>query len=102
MWGNISHTSKFGVETIHLFPRIVPDRMVLEEISFQTMIDGVFPNMTGDKRKGWPKFLLNLGSMVIQNSNHVGFLGKRITTLNLVNSPKRMHDPKSLLSNQFT
>ena len=51
----------------HLLPIIIPNRMVLEEISFQTVVDGVFPKKTGVKRKVCPKFPLNLGSLVIQN-----------------------------------
>ena len=66
------------------------------------MIDGVFPKLTGPKRKGWPKFPLHLGSLVIQNSTHASSLGKRITTLNIGEAPKRMHDPKSFLVNHFT
>ena len=30
-----------GGNTVHMFPKIVPDRLVLEEISFQTVADGV-------------------------------------------------------------
>ena len=76
--------------------------MVLEEISFQPVIDGVFPKLIGDKGKGWTNFPFNLGSLVIQNSTHVILLGKKITTLNLGKTSRRMHDPKSFLANHFT
>ena len=54
-----------GSNIVHLLPRIVPYRMVLEEISFQAVVDGVFLKLTRAKRKGWPKIPLNLGPLVI-------------------------------------
>ena len=33
---------------------------------------------------------------------HARFLGKNITTLNLGDAPRRMHDPKSILDYHFT
>ena len=41
----------WGSNTVHLFPRIVLDRMVLQEIAFKTVIDGVFSKLTRPKRK---------------------------------------------------
>ena len=60
-----SYIDIWGNNTVHLLPRILPEIMVLEEISFQKVIDGVFPKLTADKRKGWTNFPLNLGSLVI-------------------------------------
>ena len=96
-----SYIGIWGSNTVHLFPIIVPDRMVIEEIYFQTVIDGVFPKLTRSKRKGWPKSPLSLGPLVIQNSTHARIIGKKITTMKLGESPKRMHDPKSFLANHF-
>ena len=72
-----SYIKIWGSNIGHLLAKIVPDGMVLEEIYFQTMIDGVFEKVTGAKRKGWPKSPLNLRSMVIQNSTHASLHGKR-------------------------
>ena len=65
------------------------------------MIDGVFPKLARSKRKAWPKFPLNLGSLVLQTSTHETILGKEIASINLREAPKRMHDPKSYMSNLF-
>ena len=86
---------------MHLLPRIVPDHMVLQEISFQMVIDGVFPKLTKHKKDAWPKFSLNLDYLVLQNSTHVVVLGKQISIMNSREVPKRMHDPKYYLSNLF-
>ena len=62
--------------TVHFLPRIVPDRMVLQEFAFQTVTNGVFPKLTKQKKKAWPKFPLSLDSLVLQNSTHAAMLGK--------------------------
>ena len=64
--------------------RIVPDRMVLQEISYQTVIDGVFPNIALFKRKCWPKFHLNLGLLIVKNYTRVAVSGKTISKMSLV------------------
>ena len=58
-----SYIRVWGGNTIHMLPNIVPNKMVLEEVSFQTIIDGVYRKLVAPKRKGWPKFPLNLGSL---------------------------------------
>ena len=75
--------------------------MVLQEVSFQTIINEVYPKLAQHKRKTWPKFPLNLGSLVLQNSTHATVLGKEIASMNLGEEPKRMHDPKSYLALLF-
>ena len=86
---------------MHLLPRIVLDRMVLQEFTFQPIIDGIFPKLAKYKKKAWPKFNLYLDSLVLQNSTHAVVLGKEISIMNLGEAPKRMHDPKYYLANLF-
>ena len=83
---------------VHLFATIIPEHIVLQEFAFQTVNDGTHPKLVKPKRKGWPKFPLTLNYLVLQISTHVAMLGKEITTMNLVESPKRMHDPISYLA----
>ena len=63
-----SYIRIWGSNIVHLLPIIVPDCMVLQEIAFQTVIDGAFPKLEKHKRKGWPKFPLTLDSLVMHNS----------------------------------
>ena len=51
--------------------------------------------------KSLPKFPLILDFLVLQNSTHATLLGKEISTMNLGESPKRMHDPKDYLDSLF-
>ena len=75
--------------------------MVLQEITFQTVIDGVFLKLAVARRKCWPKFPLNLGFLTLQNSIHAAILGKAIADMSLGEVPRRMHDPEEFLENHF-
>ena len=76
--------------------------MVLQEFSYQTVIDGIFPKLTKHKKRAWHKFHVSLDSLVLQNSTHVALLGKEISIMNLGEASKIMHDPVSYLANLFT
>ena len=84
-----------------MLPKIVPDRLVIEEVSFQTITEGVYKKLIGPKRKGWPKFPLNLGSLIIPSSNWVALLSDHIVSLKLGFSSKRKNDPKGFLDAHF-
>ena len=61
---------------MHLLPIIVPDRMVLQEFAYQTVIDGAFSKLTKHKKKAWAKFPVNLGNLTVLNPIHASLLGK--------------------------
>ena len=42
----------WGGNTVHMLPRIVPNRLVLEEVAFYTVTDVVYKKLVGPKRKG--------------------------------------------------
>ena len=66
------------------------------------VIDGAYPKLAKNKRKGWPRFPLSLDCLVIQNSTlHATVLGKEITIMKLGEASKRMHDPKAFLVTLF-
>ena len=73
---NFSYIRIWGSNTVHMLPRIVLDRLVLEEVVFQIVNNGVYRKLIGPKKKSWPKFPLNLGSLVIPTSNWVAVLGE--------------------------
>ena len=51
----------WGSNTTRMLPKVVPDSLVIEEISFQIVTEGVYKNLVRPKRRVWPKFLQNLG-----------------------------------------
>ena len=46
------HILELGRNIVHMLPKIVPDRLVLEEVSFQNVTDGVYKKLVSPKRKG--------------------------------------------------
>ena len=77
-----------------MLPKVVPDRLVIEEISFQIVIEGVYKKLAGPKRRVWPKFPQNLGPLSIPTSTWAAELSDHIVSLKLGFSSKRKHDPK--------
>ena len=58
----------FGSNATHMLPKVVPNRLVLEEISFQMVTEGIYKKFAAPKRKFWTKFPLTLGSLSIPTS----------------------------------
>ena len=56
----LSYIRILGNNKVHMLPIILPDRLVLQEVAYQTVIDGVFPKLAQSKRKAWPKFPSNM------------------------------------------
>ena len=84
-----------------MLPKIVLSRIVIEEVSFQNVTDGVYKKIIGPKRKVWPKFPLDLGPPVIATSTWPALLSDQIVSLKLGFSFKRKHDPKGFLDAHF-
>ena len=70
-------------------------------MAFHTINDGVYKRLIGPKKKAWPKFPFNLGSLVIPTSTWAILLGEQIVSLKLGFSSKRRHDPKGFLNAHF-
>ena len=92
----------WGTRSVHLLPRIVPDKMALEEVAYQTMIEGIHQLCSSLKRKAWPKFPINIGHFSMTTSTHANLLGKKITTLKLEEAPKRMHYLRGFRATHFS
>ena len=75
----------------------MPDKLVLEEISFQMTTEGIYKKCAAPKRKFWPKFPQTLGSLSIPTSTWESNLSDHIVSLKLGFSSKRQHDPKGIV-----
>ena len=96
-----SYIRIWGSNIVHMFPKIVPNKWVIEEVSFQTVTNGVYKKLVGPKRKGWPKCPLNLGSLIIPTSTWAAVLGNQIVSLKISFSLKRRHNPKGFLDSHL-
>ena len=91
---SFSYIRIWGSNTAHMLPKVVPDRLVIEEISFQTVTEGVYKKLVVPKRIVCPKFPQNLGPLSIPTSTWAAELSDHIVSLKLGFSSKKKHDPK--------
>ena len=87
----------YGSNAAHMFPKVVSDRLVLEEISFQTVTKGIYKKCVAPKRKVWPKFPITLGSLTVPNYTWASELSDHIVSLKLGFARKMKHDPKGIV-----
>ena len=43
----------------HWLPHFIPDRLLMQEIEYQTFINGVFASLLKEKKGAWPPFPLS-------------------------------------------
>ena len=86
----------YGRNTAHMFPKVMLDRLALEEISFQTVTEGIYKKCVAPKRKVWPRFPITLGSLSVSTSTWELELSDHIMSLKLGFASKRKHDPKGI------
>ena len=79
----------YGSNAAHMFPKVIPNRLVLEEISFQTVIEGIYKKRAAPKRKFWPRFPITLGSFNVPSSTWASELSDHIMSLKLHFASKR-------------
>ena len=93
----VTYIRVFGNNTTHMLAKVVPDRLVLEDISFQIVTEGIYKKCVAPKRKVWPKFPITLGYLSIPTSTWASELSDHIVSLKLGFASKRKHDPKGIV-----
>ena len=86
---SFSYIRVFENSPSHTLPKVVPDRLVLEEISFQTVTEGIYKKCATPKRKLWSKFPQILGSLSIPTSTWASKLNDHTVSLKMGFSSKR-------------
>ena len=84
------------------YPKVVLDRLVLEEISFQIVTEGIYKKCVAPKRKFWPKFPITIRSLSIPFSTWESNLNDHIVSLKLGFASKMQHDPKGIVDFHLT
>ena len=74
----------YGKNEAHMFPKVIPDRLVLEEISFQIVTEEIYKKCAAPKRKVWPRFPITLGSLSVPSSTWALELSDHIMSLKIV------------------
>ena len=79
----------YGSNVAHMLPKGVLDRLVLEEISFQTVTEGIYKKCSAPKRKVWPRFPITLGSLSVPSSTWALEMSDHIMSLKFIFACKR-------------
>ena len=88
----------YGSNGAHMLPKVVPDRLVLEELSFQVVTEGIYKKCVAPKRKFWPRFPITLGSFNVPTSTWELEFSDNIMSLKLGFASKRKHNPKGIVN----
>ena len=91
----------YGSKDSHMLPKVFPDMFVLEEISFQTVTEGIYKNCATVKRKVWTRFPITLESLSVPTSTWASKLSDHIMSLKLGFASKVQHDPKGIVDLQL-
>ena len=56
--------------TPDMFPKFVPNRLMLKEIAYQTGSKGIANSLAMGSKRIWPTFPINVGRYFLQNVGH--------------------------------
>ena len=87
----------YGSNAAHMLAKVVPDSLVLKEISFQIVTEGIYKKCVAPKRKVWPRFPITLGSLSVPTSTWESEVSEHIVSLKLGFASKMQHNPKGIL-----
>ena len=95
-------TLKFRVALrLHVVPHLVPDTLLLQDISYQTYVNGVVASLHQSKKGFWPLFPLSTKVCKIENfkqaKDEVGIL----TSFKFREDSIQRHDPQGKLKEHF-
>ena len=94
---SFTYISVYGSNVAHMFPKVIPDRLVLEELSFQIVTERIYKKCVAPKRKVWPRFSITLGSLSVPTSTWELKLSDHIMSLKLGFARKSKHNPKGIV-----
>ena len=79
----------YGSNAAHMLPKGVLDRLVLEEISFQTDTEEIYKKCAAPNRNVWPRFPITLGSLSVPTYTWASELSDHMMSLKLCFASKR-------------
>jgi hypothetical protein len=85
----------------HLLPWFVLDRLVLQEVAYQTVIKGVGVIIYGDKKFIWPPLSLYIDTYFFSNTKHDQEEVAILLLYHFREERFMMHDPKNFIKEHF-
>jgi hypothetical protein len=100
----MAHTSEYmEPPKLHIFfPMFVPDKLVLQEVAYQTIINGVGEILYRDKKAIWPPLPLWIDSYSFANTKKAQDEVDVFLSYHFREEIFKRHDPKKVVKEHFT
>jgi hypothetical protein len=85
----------------HLLPRFVPDKLVLQEVAYQTIIHGVRGMLYRSKKAIWPPLPLYIDNYFFENTKQAQTKVDILLSYHFGEERFRRHDPKNIVKENF-
>jgi hypothetical protein len=81
----------------HLLSKYVPDKLLVREISYQTIEKGVTSYLSEKNKKYWPIFPLHIGRHTLSNKPHAEKEAEALREICLFTGSIKGHDPQNVV-----
>jgi hypothetical protein len=81
----------------HALLKFLPDRLVCQEVAYQTMIGGINKELKAAQKKVWPTFPLQVGMFSFLDFIHSKVEAAAIEDVKLVDIEFKRHDPLKIV-----
>jgi hypothetical protein len=86
----------------HALPNFLPDRLVCQEVSYQTVTGGIIKELKVAQKKVWPTFLLQVGMFYLLDFGHSKEEATALEDVKFVDIEFKRHDPQKIMENQLS
>lgn len=80
----------------HLLPKLIPDKLAIQEVAYQTLLRGVGASLARDKKAPWPALPLYIGYYGLGNVKAAREEGEALASYHFGEERFRRHDPHSV------
>jgi hypothetical protein len=90
-----------AMKPCHLFPRFIPNKLVLQEVAYQTIIHGVEGMLYRSKKTIWPPLPLYIDNYFFENTKQAQTEVDILLSYHFGEESFRKHDPKNIIKEHF-
>jgi DNA segregation ATPase FtsK/SpoIIIE-like protein len=82
----------------HVLPKFVPDKLVLQEVAYHTLVHGVGASLSKYKKLSWPPLPFYVGSYSFKNSKEAHAEAEALATFHFGEGIFHRYDPRKVVS----
>jgi hypothetical protein len=85
----------------HSLPKILPDRLVCQEVAYQIVAGGITKELKAAHKKVWPNFPIQVGMFTLLDFGHTKAKAATLEDVKLVDIEFKRHDPHKVVENHL-